>query len=109
MFLYSGSLKMGQPVYQLMGRKVFYIDGQNFKDLEGFFEAIGSQLVENNNWGKNWNALNDILRGGFLKSEYEEPFVLIWRNSDYSKKILEDYDDIVKLIESHSHIELMLK
>ena len=88
--------------------KIFFIDGHNFNDLVQFFEAIGSQLIEDNNSGKNWNAFNDILYGGFIKTEYEEPFTLIWKNSDFSMKVLEDFNDIVDLINSHEHIKLIL-
>lgn len=89
--------------------KKFEIDGNDFYDLNGFYDAIGVQLVENNEWGKNWNALNDILYGGFVKTVYEEPFKLIWNNSELSKSRLKDFQDIVDLINKHEHIELQLK
>jgi RNAse (barnase) inhibitor barstar len=60
-------------------------------------------------WGKNWNAFNDILKGGFVKTEYEEPFRLTWKNSHVSRNRLEDFNDIVDLIGSHKHIELVLQ
>jgi RNAse (barnase) inhibitor barstar len=89
--------------------KEFEIEGNDFGDLNSFFDAIGTQLVEKNEWGKNWNALNDILYGGFIKTEYEEPFKLIWNNSEVSKSRLKDFHDIVDLIKKHKHIELILK
>lgn len=78
-------------------QKEFEIDGRKFSDLKGFYQAIGKQLVDKNEWGKNWNALNDILIGGFIKTEYGEPFKLIWRNSDISRQKLEEYNDVVKI------------
>lgn len=90
-------------------QKKFEIDGKDFDDLKGFYNSIGNQLVENNEWGKNWNALNDILYGGFIKTEYGEPFILIWKNLDLSKVKLTDFKDIVGLIKQHEHIELELK
>ena len=92
-----------------MRKKEFHIDGNDFSDIEEFMNSIGEQLVENNNWGKNWAALNDILWGGFIKTEYEEPFKLIWLNSLVSKTNLDEFEKIVNLIEEHSHIELELK
>ncbi len=89
--------------------KQFQIDGKNFNNLSQFFNEIGSNLVEKNNWGKNWNAFNDILNGGFGATEYEEPFELIWINSNISKEQLKDFNDIVELILSHDHITLTLK
>jgi RNAse (barnase) inhibitor barstar len=90
-------------------QKVFKIDGDNITDLKGFYDAIGNQLVEKNEWGKNWDALNDILYGGFIKTEYCEPFKIIWLNSKMSKSRLRDFEDIVKLIKEHDHIDLELK
>ena len=90
-------------------KKKFAIDGKDFSDLKGLYNAIGKQLVENNKWGKNWNAFNDILRGGFVKTEYDEPFTLTWRNANVSRNRLEDFDSIVNLIGKHSHIELVLE
>jgi RNAse (barnase) inhibitor barstar len=88
--------------------KSFTIDGNDFKTLEEFFECIGEQLVENNSWGKNMNAFNDILWGGFIKTEYEEPFILVWNNSKVSAETLSDFDDLIDLILEHKHIKLIL-
>mgnify|MGYP000388961864 CR=1 FL=1 len=92
-----------------MNKKEFIIDGNDFLDLEGFMNSIGEHLVENNDWGKNWNALNDILWGGFVKTDYEEPFKLLWLNSNISKVNLDVFADLVELIKEHKHIELELK
>jgi RNAse (barnase) inhibitor barstar len=90
-------------------QKELEINGKDFTDLEGFFDAIGRQLVDKNEWGKNWDALNDILCGGFIKTGYGEPFKLTWINSDVSRQVLEDNDDIIELIREHKHIDLELK
>jgi len=90
-------------------QKEFVLDGNDFSDLQGFFNSIGSLLTINNEWGKNWNALNDILQGGFIKTEYEEPFRLIWVNARKSEKELVDYQDLLNLMKKHKHIDLILK
>lgn len=90
-------------------KKVFEIDGKDFTDLNGFYHAIGSQLVENNDWGRNWDALDDIFSGGFIKTDYEEPFTLIWRNAGISRSTMSEYSDIVALINKHKHIELRIE
>jgi RNAse (barnase) inhibitor barstar len=105
----ANGIKSQPSKFYSIEQKRFEIDGKNFTDLKGFYNSIGDQLVENNEWGKNWNALNDILLGGFIKTEYAEPFILTWKNSDLSKINLEDFEDIVKLIRQHEHIELELK
>jgi len=95
------------PFYSIE-KKEFAIDGKDFSDLKGFYNAIGKELVENNKWRKNRDAFNDILRGGFIKTEYGEPFKLIWKNANVSCANLEDFDYIINLIGEHSHIELIL-
>lgn len=90
-------------------QKELIIDGNQFSDLKGFFNEIGAILTEGNKWGKNWNALNDILHSGFIKTEYGEPFILIWKNSEKSKGELQDYLDLVDLIREHQHIDLRLE
>ncbi|MBA6154844.1 barstar family protein [Gelidibacter maritimus] len=89
--------------------KTFNLNGKEFNNLTEFFETIGQLLVENNDWGKNWDALNDILYGGFIKTDCEEEFELIWLNSEYSKTNLTDFQKIVDLIKEHEHIKLELK
>ncbi|MGC4021702.1 MAG: barstar family protein [Cyclobacteriaceae bacterium] len=98
-----------QPAkYYSLDQKVFVIDGHDFNDLAEFFNVIGEQLVENNQWGKNMNAFNDILVGGFVKTEYGEAIKIIWKNSDVSKYKLVDFADIVELMKEHKHIDLQL-
>lgn len=94
--------------FYTLEEKEFVIDGNNFSNLKEFYNEIGSKLVKNNNWGKNWAAFNDILRGGFIITEYLEPFILIWKNSHESKSKLKEYNEIVDLIKSHDHIELRI-
>jgi len=107
-FCYSQGLLVKPSPFYSPKQKEFIINGKEFEDLKGFYNAIGSQLTENNNWGKNWNALNDILYGGFIKTEYCEPFKLIWKNSALSEERLgQDYKEIVSLIKGHDHIEFV--
>jgi len=45
--------------------KVFVIDGFQFSTLDGFFDEISRKLIPGAQWGRNLDAFNDILRGGF--------------------------------------------
>lgn len=58
------------------------IDGNNFSSLEEFYLEVESKMTRNLNWetGRNLNAFNDLLRGGFGVHEYEEPIKLRWKN-----------------------------
>jgi RNAse (barnase) inhibitor barstar len=66
------------------------LDGNNFSSLMTFYDEVERQLTKNLEWsiGRNLDALNDILRGGFGRHEYDEPFTLVWLNSQKSQKDL---------------------
>jgi RNAse (barnase) inhibitor barstar len=65
---------------------VYEIDGTEFSSLEGFYDAVSTHLIPNAEWGKNLDAFNDILHGGF--GTPPEGFVIRWRNSQVSRERL---------------------
>ncbi len=67
--------------------KILTIDGNNFSDLNGFYDEIDKILTKDLDWktGHNLDAYNDLLRGGFGVHEYGEPIVLRWLNYEKSK------------------------
>jgi RNAse (barnase) inhibitor barstar len=69
-----------------MQKRVYEIDGEEFSTLEGFYDQISSKLIPNASWGRNLDAFNDILRGGF--GTPEDGFVLRWKNSQVSRERL---------------------
>lgn len=88
------------------------IDGINFDNLEGFYSEIEVNLTKGLDFriGRNLNAFNDILWGGFGVHEYEEPLRIIWRNIDKSRKDLKTDDlfrALIEIIREHSHIDLV--
>jgi len=72
------------------------IDGSRFEDLEGFYDEVSRTLIPNAGWGRNLDAFNDILRGGF--GTPDGGFVLVWSNHALSKKRL-GFDETVKFLE----------
>ena len=72
--------------------KTFIPDGNNFTDMEGFYNEIDKLLTKNLQWktGHNLNAFNDLLRGGFGVHEYNEPITIRLINFDKSKEALGD-------------------
>ena len=70
--------------------KKIIIDGNNFSNLSEFYNEIEAKLTKGLDWkiGRNLDAFNDILRGGFGVHKYEEAIDLIWMNSDKSKNDL---------------------
>lgn len=65
---------------------VYEIDGQNFATLEGFYDEIARVLIPGAPWGRNLDAFNDILRGGF--GTPDGGFVLRWNNHQVSREQL---------------------
>jgi RNAse (barnase) inhibitor barstar len=73
----------------------FTLDGRSFNDLAGFYEAIGATLGTQG-WGRNLDAFNDILRGGF--GTPEEGFVLRWEHSAASAETL-GWDETIRYLQ----------
>lgn len=67
-------------------KNTYEIDGTRFSTLEEFYDEIGRVLIPGAYWGRNLDAFNDILRGGF--GTPDKGFVIVWKNSDESRKIL---------------------
>lgn len=70
-----------------MDKQTIIINGDNFSDLESFYNEIDRVLTKDPDWdtGHNLDAFNDMLRGGFGVYKYEEPIKLIWKNISKSK------------------------
>jgi RNAse (barnase) inhibitor barstar len=75
---------------------VFLIDGNNFSTLEEFFDEVERVLVSSRSWGRNLDAFNDVLRGGF--GTPEGGFVLKWRHSERSRHHL-GYDETIRQLQ----------
>lgn len=70
--------------------KEITIDGDRFSTLMGFYDEIETKLTKGLDWriGRNLDAFNDVLRGGFGVHDYEEPLIVRWINSGKSKQDL---------------------
>ena len=66
-----------------MPRIIHEIDGREFSTLEEFYDAVSSRLIPGAEWGRNLDAFNDILRGGF--GTPDDGFILRWVNSALSR------------------------
>jgi RNAse (barnase) inhibitor barstar len=76
--------------------KEYVLDGSNVTSLEAFYDQISDTLIPGAYWGRNLDAFNDILRGGF--GTPEGGFILRWTHSEISRKNL-GYPETVRQLE----------
>lgn len=60
----------------------YTIDGSRIRSLEEFYDEISRVLIPSHRWGRNLDAFNDILKGGFGTPRR---FALRWRHSEKSR------------------------
>jgi RNAse (barnase) inhibitor barstar len=84
-----------EPAPETAGLPEFVLDGASFDDLAGFFAAI-TRTLGITGWGRNLDAFNDVLRGGF--STPDGGFTLRWARSDVSAQRL-GWSETVRYIE----------
>lgn len=87
-------------------KKKFILNGNKFDTLEGFYDEVGRILCPGFKWGRNLDAFNDILRGGFGAFEYNESIELIWKNSSKSKSDL-GYKETVRQLRKRFVVSLL--
>jgi RNAse (barnase) inhibitor barstar len=74
----------------------YVIDGLRITSLEAFYEEVSRSVIPGYRWGRNLDAFNDILRGGF--GTPDEGFTLRWSHSAFSKEQL-GYPETVRQLE----------
>jgi len=91
-------------------RKEFIINGENFRNMEGFYDEVEKVFTFNLDWkiGRNLHAFNDILRGGFKRHEYGEPILIKWLNYKKSEhnlgvKTMEIITEIILDMDDSGH------
>jgi len=77
----------------MASKQELHIDGYEFSTLETFYEHVSVRIISGAEWGRNLNAFNDILRGGFGTAE--EGFIFRWDNHEISKRNL-GYDETAR-------------
>jgi RNAse (barnase) inhibitor barstar len=75
--------------------KEYILDGSKITSLEAFYDQVSEGLIPDTYWGRNLDAFNDILRGGF--GTPEEGFVLRWTHSEVSRTNLSHTETIRQL------------
>jgi RNAse (barnase) inhibitor barstar len=76
--------------------KEFVIEGERTTSLEAFYDEVSRTLIPGAYWGRNLDAFNDILRGGF--GTPDEGFVIRWRDAAAARASL-SYSETVRQLE----------
>lgn len=81
-------------------RSEFIIDGNNFSTMAGFYDEVERVFTFGLDWriGRNLDAFDDILTGGFGRHEDGEPIHIKWINYNKSCRELTRIDKIVEII-----------
>lgn len=66
--------------------KEYVIDGSRITSLDAFYDEISRVLIPGHNWGRNLDAFDDILSGGF--GTPADGFTLRWSQAAFSKEKL---------------------
>ncbi|PIA77435.1 Barstar (barnase inhibitor) [Gaetbulibacter sp. 4G1] len=90
--------------------RIIEINGNKFSNIKGFYQEIESKMTFGLSWkiGRNLNAFNDVLYGGFGVHNVDEKYILKWHRSEKSKSELKYFDRIIEIIKEHKNIELQL-
>jgi RNAse (barnase) inhibitor barstar len=84
-------------------KPTFVIDGDNFANIDEFYDEVERAFgLEANSWGRNLDAFNDILCGDRFGVE-DSGFILVWQNSEASRKKLGYEYRISQLLERRKH------
>jgi len=81
----------------MMLKPTIEIDGARFNTLDNFWDEISAHLIPGAKWGRNFDAFNDILRGGF--GTPAGGFRLRWVNFQTSRQAL-GYTETIHWLEN---------
>ena len=92
-----------------MSKIEYRIDGNKFHSKNGFYNYIEEMFTFNLGWkiGRNLNAFDDVLRGGFGKHDYEEKIIIKWENYKKSENRLNStfFKAVIEILEEHENVE----
>lgn len=97
-----------ETIANIGNNKIINIDGNNFSNIEEFYNEVVNKFSLPNWFGRNLDAFNDML------SELTMEHIVIWENSNKSKKELNYiknnetlFNILIEII--NNHVQLILK
>lgn len=93
------------PILNQDSEKWVCIDGRDIHSLHDFYHQIELKLTNHAGFkiARNWNALNDLLWGGFGIHEYGDPLHIVWIYAEESRQALgrKNFEKILSVIQEH--------
>ncbi|MFW9922896.1 MAG: barstar family protein [Candidatus Thorarchaeota archaeon] len=93
-------------------KKTFTLDCRNIESLDEFHDEVNNVLCPEIDWyGRNWDAFNDILRGGLGTFDSDEKIKLIFKGREHVKKKLGEgfLKMFIEIVEDFDNIELIFE
>jgi RNAse (barnase) inhibitor barstar len=79
-----------------------------FQPIASFYQEISEKLCNGFNMGKNLDAFNDVLRGGFGPFEYMEEIKIVLHNSEKFRISDDKTETIIKeIFEEAENVEIV--
>ncbi|WP_299627924.1 barstar family protein [uncultured Tenacibaculum sp.] len=89
-------------------KPTYTINGNKFSNEKGFYNEIERVFTNDLNWriGRNLDAFNDVLSGGFGTFDVDEEIIIEWKNFYKSEENLETsfLHTVIEIIEQNKHI-----
>jgi RNAse (barnase) inhibitor barstar len=90
-------------------KKMFVLNGEKIKSLDSFYDEVQEVLFGGGKgFGRNLDALVDLLRGGFGVFDYNERIVIIWKNYHLSSRF-EKKKEVIEIFEKQENIEFRVE
>lgn len=91
--------------------KTFIIKWNHLTSLDDFYNVIEMLFLKDSDlvFGRNLDAFNDVLYGGFGSFWENEDIQIIWESFENSKKNIKEIDVIEDIIASYEHITFIKK
>jgi ribonuclease inhibitor len=84
-----------------MSMKQCILDGNRIRSLDDLYDQLSTQLPFPKHFGRNLDALWDV-----LSTDIEDPFEIIWKHADDSKKLMgKDFDRVLELLQELEEIK----
>ncbi len=88
-------------------KKTFFLRGEKIKSLDSFYDEV-QEVLGGRGFGRNLDALIDLLRGGFGLFDYQEEILVVWKNFHLSSSF-EKKKQIIEIFQTQENVEFRME